>query len=147
MPRDEANIAGKECITISPAHFSRLQDMMPNYEDSRKSTTMVDSRASTQSQLQTLKDALEACIDIDSVEIVGLAAFLYPKNYVLCILGRHPKQSGRFVGSVYSMGGKAGARTLDVGPEVGESRLDALAKLLYRVEFEVGKMQLKDAPK
>lgn len=76
-----------------------------------------------------------------------MASFLYPKNYVLCVLGRHPKQSGRFCASVYTMGGKSGARTLDIGPEVGETRHDVLTKLLYKVEIEVGKMQFKDAPK
>ena len=42
------------------------------------------------------------------------------------------------------MGGKGGARTLDIGPEIGETRCEALMKLLYKIEVEVGKMQFKD---
>ena len=41
--------------------------------------------------------------------------------------------------------GKSGAKCLDMGPEMGESRKEALAKLLVVVETEVGRMLLRDA--
>lgn len=74
-----------------------------------------------------------------------LAAILYPKNYVFSVLGRHPKQTAKFVAAVYTMGGKAGARALDIGPEYGDNRIEVLNKLLWKVEVEVGKMMIKDS--
>ncbi len=41
--------------------------------------------------------------------------------------------------------GKGGAKYLDIGPETGESRKEALTKLLSVVEMEIGGMMLKDA--
>lgn len=76
---------------------------------------------------------------------LDLAAILYPKNYVFSVLGRHPKQTAKFVAAVYTMDGKVSARNLDIGPEFGESRIDVLSKLLWKVEVEVGKMMVKDS--
>jgi hypothetical protein len=76
---------------------------------------------------------------------LDLAAILYPKNYVLSVLGQHPKQTAKFVAAVYTMSGKASARTLDIGPKFGESRIDVLNRLLWKVEVEVGKMMAKDS--
>lgn len=38
-------------------------------------------------------------------------------------------------------------KSLEIGPEMGGTRRDALMKLLNSIEVEVGRMQLKDARK
>jgi len=81
---------------------------------------------------------------------------LSPLKPPSCILGRHPppkdpnssKQkiidpSLAFCASLYSIG-QGGVRSLEVGPEVGRSRKEALERLLEVVEMEIGRMMLND---
>jgi hypothetical protein len=84
---------------------------------------------------------------------------LSPLKPPSCILGRHPppKSPGTsshkqkaiidpslaFCASLYSIE-KGGVRSLEVGPEVGSSRKEALERLLEVVETEIGRMMLND---
>ncbi|KAF2867699.1 hypothetical protein BDV95DRAFT_502440 [Massariosphaeria phaeospora] len=81
--------------------------------------------------------------------ISNLSWILFPPKEPYCMLGRHPKPpdaSSQFCASLYSMG-KGALRNLELGPEFGATKLQAMAKLLYSVEVEIGKLQLKDARK
>jgi hypothetical protein len=88
-------------------------------------------------------------IDLLSTMIEGLAMHLYPsKNaYALCIFGRYPKNTGQFCASVYTVGpsnrDKGEVRELRIGPEVGKTRCETLARLLEQVEERTGEMQFK----
>jgi len=41
--------------------------------------------------------------------------------------------------------GQGGAKCLEIGPEMGETRKEVLTKLLSVVETEIGRMMLRDA--
>lgn len=69
-----------------------------------------------------------------------------PTKHPTVLLGRHPKTSApsaSYVAAVYSVA-KSGAKTLEIGPEMGSSRKEALKRLLEVVEGEVGRGILRD---
>jgi hypothetical protein len=68
------------------------------------------------------------------------------------VIGRHPppteekdadKDGPKFIASLYSMG-KGGIKCLGFGPMKGQTRKDALSKLLRLVEVKIGKMMMAD---
>ncbi|KAH6883092.1 hypothetical protein BKA58DRAFT_464968 [Alternaria rosae] len=99
----------------------------------------------------------------DETEIRYLIDLIETQSWILsplkcpsCILGRHPppkasansssKQkavdpSTAFCTSLYSIE-QGGVRSLELGPEMGSSRKEALGNLLGVVEMEIGRMML-----
>lgn len=79
------------------------------------------------------------------------AWILSPSRHGSCVLGRLPPPKERdadakapkFCASLYSMG-KNGVKTLDYGPKAGQTRKDALSKLLRLVEIRIGEMMMGD---
>ncbi|KAF2452089.1 hypothetical protein P171DRAFT_479099 [Karstenula rhodostoma CBS 690.94] len=72
-----------------------------------------------------------------------------PNKHFTVLLGRHPKPptpSSAYIAAVYSMS-KGGAKALEIGPEMGVSRKEALRRLLEVVEGEVGRGVLRDGRK
>ncbi|KAJ4305807.1 hypothetical protein N0V90_001339 [Kalmusia sp. IMI 367209] len=70
-----------------------------------------------------------------------------PAKHPTCLLGRHtksPSAASSFIAAVYSMT-KPGTKTLELGPEFGATRREALGRLLEVVEGELGRTIVRDA--
>ncbi|KAI1516241.1 hypothetical protein L13192_04872 [Pyrenophora tritici-repentis] len=111
-----------------------------------------------QRELPSLRgeDETELRYLVDLIE--STSWILSPISPPTCILGRHPppknpplststlsnpSATNAFCASLYTIG-KAGARTLELGPEVGKTRKETLGRLLECVEVEVGRLMLND---
>ncbi|KAI4934663.1 hypothetical protein J4E85_002521 [Alternaria conjuncta] len=101
----------------------------------------------------------------DETEIRYLIDLIETQSWILsplkppsCILGRHPPPKASasstskpkavdpslaFCASLYSIE-QGGVRSLELGPEMGGSRKEALEHLLGVVEMEIGRMMLND---
>ncbi|OAG09363.1 uncharacterized protein CC84DRAFT_1136967 [Paraphaeosphaeria sporulosa] len=69
-----------------------------------------------------------------------------PHKHPAVLVGRHPKPpspSPTYVAAVYSMS-KGGAKALEMGPETGGTRKEALRRLLEIVEGELGREMVRD---
>jgi hypothetical protein len=65
-----------------------------------------------------------------------------------CVTGRVPPEDAtdsgpKFFASLYSVG-KGGVKGLDCGPKQGQTRKEALNKLLLQVETDIGRMMIVD---
>ncbi|KAL6708580.1 hypothetical protein ACN47E_002561 [Coniothyrium glycines] len=102
------------------------------------------------------REALPNLRGEDEAELSYLANLIETSSFILlssahptCVLGavpRPPDVHSAYCASLYSMG-KGGIKCLELGPEYGANRKDALRGLLERVEKEIGSMMVRDEKK
>ncbi|EAT82116.1 hypothetical protein HBI56_080840 [Parastagonospora nodorum] len=109
---------------------------------------MTERTRTRREPLPNLRGEDETEIQLLTQLIESGAWMLSPLRPPTCVIGRIPPEEvtdggPKYCVSLYSMG-NGGVKGLDSGPKHGLTRKEALSKLLFQVETELGRMMITD---